>query len=479
MENTRIYKILTKTSIPMLNRFHKFMNSPYFNVNSKLIQLIDILINDIKSKKAVTSKQEIWIKTKMEGPYKDVKFRKLCNDLLERFEKFLVIEEMEKDKPLKANLLIRSLKENKFSELIDKHITKTSLEFSRNIDISSEIHLHKYNYEKNLQNLKSKFEKKEDIKTNLKKESFESMSFNLDTYYFIEKIRHASDISTWTKQYKIEFDIDITNIINQISQDQLNTSPALKIYYFIYQLLYSEEDSEKYFLLKEMAKKEIYKFPKIEQSEIFDALFSYCIRHVNKNNTPFLHEYLDLNDWGINEELTLKNGILSPTSFRNYVVIGLRVGEFDRVENYINKNIILLEHKRRDNALNFNLARLAWYKKDFQTTLSYLQKVNYDDIWYNVNSKNYLMAVYYDLEEFDVLESTIDSFLAFLRREKSINENFKKAHMDFARYLKMLLKLPIGNKSKALSLKEKINSEKNMINKTWLLEKIDELLTKK
>ena len=89
------------------------------------------------------------------------------------------------------------------------------------------------------------------------------------------------------------------------------------------------------------------------------------------------------------------------------------------------------------------------------------------------------MAVYYDLEEFDVLESTIDSFLAFLRREKSINENFKKAHMDFARYLKMLLKLPIGNKSKALSLKEKINSEKNMINKTWLLEKIDELLTKK
>jgi len=477
LENTRIYKVLKNTTVPMLNRFKKFIDSPYFNVNNRLRLMTDILINDIKSKNAVSSKQKLWELIEMPGEYKDLKFRKLCNDLLERFEKFLVIEEMEKDSPLKSNLLIKSLKDNKLNELINKNIVKTHLDFERNIDISSEIHLHKYNYEKNLQSLKTKYEKKEDVKINLKKESFKSMSHNLDIYYFIEKLRHANDISTWTKQYKIEFNVDVKNIINQITEEQFERSPALKIYYLIYLLLSEEVDSDKYFELKELAEREIQNFPKIEQSEIFDALFSYCVKWVNKNDLKFHKEYLNINEWGISESFVLKNNKLSPTSFRNYVVIGLRIGEFNRVEKYITDNIYLLDKSFQENALNFNLARVSFYKKEFNLVLDYLNKVNYADIWYNLNSKILLMAAYYELDEIFALEAMFDSYSIFLRREKSLETIRKKRHLDFITILKKLVNF--SSKDKLQKIKKDLIYTKFVINKTWLLEKIDELLNKK
>ena len=196
---------------------------------------------------------------------------------------------------------------------------------------------------------------------------------------------------------------------------------------------------------------------------------------MNKGDIEFTKEYLDIHEWGIREELILKNGILSPTSFRNYVIAGLRIGEMERVEKYINNNLHFLEEYRRDNALNFNLARLNWWKKDYEKVLEYLNKVNYDDIWYNINSKNYLLASFYEMDEIDALYSNIDSFVAFLRREKSLDATRKRRHINFTNFLKRLINKS-ENKAQLSKLKEEVEAEKEIVNKSWLLEKIEEQL---
>ncbi|MBT8232265.1 MAG: hypothetical protein HKO66_11010 [Saprospiraceae bacterium] len=458
-----------------MNRFHKFMYSPYFNKNEKLIKLSDQLINDIKKKNAVKSKAELWKIIGFVDKYIDLKFRKICNDLLERFENFLIVEKLEADPLLKSNLLLTTLKENNLEILIDKHISKTSTIFKRSIDVSSDYFLQKYSYEKAIQNLKSRYQKKEDVKKYLDKESFNLLNIHIDAFYIIEKLRRAIDTITWNKQFKTEIEVDIKFIPQLIKGIELNKYPAIEIYWLIYKMLTIENSEEVYFNLKEKAKKEIYGFPKSEQVEIFDALFSYCVQHVNRGNLDFYVEYLGIQDWGINEELILQKGILSPTSFRNYVIAGLRIGEYQRVEQYINKNIHLLESTRQDNALNFNLARVNFYKKNFNETVSHLNKVSFDDIWYNLNSKSLLLAAYYELDEIFVLDSTIESYSTFLRREKSIHDNYRKLHLNFVKFLRMITKITNPNTKKVQSLKEKIIAEKQCINKQWLLDKIDEL----
>ena len=474
-ENTRIFRLLSALDPVTLNRFEKFIYSPYFNKNQKITNLFDIVNNDLRTGKAVRSKEELWEEIGFSGPYKDIKFRKLCNDLVERYERFVIVEKMESDELLKSNLLLSALKEFGNEILIEKHLSKSGTVFERTPDRSSDFFLQKYLYEKALQSLKTNYEKKEDIGKYINKDSYLKLQRQLNGFYVLENLRYAIDIITWSKQYKTEIDVELDEIVKLIQSENLDNIISVKVYWLIYQTLTEEDSKELYYQLKELARQEIYVFPKSEQAEIFDALFSYCIKWVNRGDKEFLREYLDIHEWGIREEFILKKGILSPTSFRNYVVIGLRLDDFERVENYINTNIKLLEEFRRENALNFNLARVQWYKKNFDEVISYLSRVNYDDIWYNINSRYYLLASYYELDELDVLESSIDSFLAFLRREKSIDTNRKKNQIHFANFLKRLVRYQT-DKQKLLKLREELEDNKTVFNRSWLIEKIDELI---
>ena len=473
-ENTRIYKLLSNLDAVTLNRFAKFIHSPYFNVNEKITNLFDILHNALKKGIAVQSKEELWNKVGFAVDYKDIKFRKLCNDLVERFEKFLISEQLDKNELLKTNLLIEAIKDENIEELLDKHLSKSVNIFDREIDRSSSFFLQKYLYDKKLMNLKTDYERKENIEKYTSKETYSKLSLNLSSFYIIERLRYNIDIITLNRQYKTEISTDIHQILPLINDDILEQNISIKIYITIYEMLTNLSDKSLFYKLKDIAVEHLFSFPQVEQAEIFDALFSYCVMWVNKGDIEFHSEYLDIHDWGIKEEYILIDGKLSPTSFRNYVFTGLRLKEFERVEKYINNNIVLLDEPKQSNALHLSLARLEFYRQNFDEVISQLNLVNYDDIWYNLNARTLLLAAYYELDEVDPLYYQMDAFSSFLRREKSLNQR-KHRYLNFISYLKRIVN-SYGNKSKIQKIKEKLTEDNQVVNKPWLLEKIDEQL---
>ena len=477
MESTRIYKVLKLLSIPQLNRFLKFIKSPYHNVNVSIERLAVYLTKSIKESKVMDDKETIWTSLSSKKEYSDLRFRKLCNDLLDRFENFLIIENLEKNQILQSNLLLDSIRKNKFGLLVEKHIAKSSIEIERAVDQSSDFYLQKYFYEKTIQNLKSNYEKKVDLKKG-KRRSYNQLSKNLDAFYVIEKLRLATDLETWKKMYKSDESIDLGVSLEILDKYQFDNIPSVEIYRLMYNVYKDASNTNSYYKLKEKALNHISSFPKDEQREIFDVLVSFCIKLVNKGEMKFLKETLYLYDWGIEESIILDKGKLSPTTFRNYVVAGLRISEFDKIETFIKTNSLLLNEDRKENAVNFNLARVSFYRKDFNKVLEYLNKVNYEDIWYNVNSRTLLLATYYELHEWDTLDSNIDTFSTFLRREKSLGDAKRKSYKSFVNYLKKLQNSSY-KKSKLLDLQQKIIADKNVTTKQWLLEKIEESIMRK
>lgn len=476
MRQTRIYQILESLERKKLNRFKKFINSPYFNVNKSIILLGETLIESLKADIEIVSKESIWSKIHDDKTaYSDLKFRKLCNDLLERFERFLIYEELETEKLLQANLLLDSIKTNKFERLIEKQVKKSNRLIEREIDQSAEYYLRVYFNKKILQNLKTNYEKKADIKNALNKLSYIDLSQNLDSFYVIEKLRHATDILTWRKLYKTDIAIDLGFTLDIVEKYDLQSIPAVKVYVLMYKLMSNLGTNEDYEELKLFSRKVIDNFPREEQREILDVQLSYVIKDVNKGDKNAVLEMVKLYEWGIDSEVILSQGYLSPTTFRNYVVGGLRLGLFDKMEEFIKSKQHLLEESGRDNAVNFNLSRVAFYKKNFEEVLFYLNKVNYEDVWYSINSRVYLLAAYYELQEFDALESQLESFSTFLRREKSIQEMKRSSHYNFANRLKNVYKNSL-NKDKLRLLRQELADDANVFNKSWLLEKIDELL---
>jgi len=471
LESTRIYKILSSLSVPELNRFQKFINSPYHNVNARITGLAVFLIDKIKAKDHLNiDKEEIWSIIEKKVPFSDLKYRKVCNDLLEKFEKFLILEELDSNNILKSNLLLNKIEDEMYNNLIEKHISKSSREIERELIRSSDFYLQKYFYEKAILNLKANFEKKVDLKKG-KRESYDKLISNLDAFYLIEKLRLSTDIENWKKMFKSDENIDLGIPMEIIKDFDFNNFPAVEIYKLMFDLQKIDSQKELYTELKTRAFKSIDLFTEKEQRSIIDVLLNYCIKSINKGKLEFYNETLIIYDWGIDNELILENGKLSHSSFRNYIVSGLRIGEFDLVENFITNNAKLLDDDKKENAMNFNLARVSFYRKDFEKVLSYLNMVTYEDLWYNVNSKMLLLATYYELDEENALESSLDAFITYCRRDKKMDSQKKALYYNFAKSLKKFTS--IYSKNKLIKFKSEVDLITIMANKKWLLDKIE------
>jgi hypothetical protein len=180
----------------------------------------------------------------------------------------------------------------------------------------------------------------------------------------------------------------------------------------------------------------------------------------------------------LTKDIILQNNQLSPTTYRNIVPIALRVSEFTWAENFIHDYAPYVDEKYRNNAVEFSLARLEFYRRNFDKVLRHLHRVTYDDVWYNLNVKSIMILAYYELDEYDALESLLQSFRMYIKREKSLSEDRKNHYLNLIRFTGILMKLSGRDQDKLKKLKEEATAAKGVVSKPWLMEKIDELIKK-
>lgn len=129
----------------------------------------------------------------------------------------------------------------------------------------------------------------------------------------------------------------------------------------------------------------------------------------------------------------------------------------------------------RQNAINYNLANLYFSKKEFDKVIPLLQKVEYEEIYYSLNSKALMLSTYYELDEYMFLGSFFESFKNYLTRNKNVSQSNKIRYLNLIKYTKKLVESSQYSKSKLTKLKEDIKADSSY-GKNWLLEKVDELI---
>lgn len=473
MKDSKLYSTLSSFNTKQLNRFDKFVRSPYFNSNESLIKLFEIIHGLLKGNKEI-SEIAAWNSIFLKKEFDQAKFRKMLSDLIALSEAFLIQEELSYSKLLKQNLLLQSIKRNKVISIQKKVVSNSIKEADRRKEQSSEYFLQRYNIEKNHYNLTTHFEKKTKKKSITASDDLQKLSKKLDIFYLIEKMRHGTDLLKWSVMYKSDIDFtqfDFTSKL--IERSNYLEIPAVNIFYNIFKAFKDEHNPKHYFKAKEMMLEHLDDFPFTEQQDIYDSMTSYCVGKVNKGEKEFIPEALEMYKTGVDTGISLIDGELSPTTFRNIVIIALRYGYMNFAIEFINEKADLIKNKFRNNALNFNLARVYFYKKDHDKVLEHLNQVDFDDVWYNINSKAMLIATYYETDEFDVLESLLTSYAAFIRREKSLDETRRQRYLNFVKLVKKLIKIfPVTNE-KLDKIKDEVKNTKAIINRNWLYERIE------
>jgi uncharacterized membrane protein YheB (UPF0754 family) len=415
-------------------------------------------------------KEAIWKVIQPGRKFDDVRYRKLCSELLKLVESFLAQEHYQANPLYQATYLLEAVSRKKMDKLFNSSI-KTARRLSKQQPYKpGNFYFYQYQVEKSYQELS------EHEYDRASKRNYENILENLDKFYLAEKLRYycsmLSHESVSSHKYKFLFK---DAIIEHLNQKGYLETPPISIYHQICMSQLEPEEEKYFFTLKELAKESIEQFPPNEAEQIYAVASNYAIKKVNSGNSKFLQEYFEIYQELIDKELIYKDGELSPYVFRNIILSALRLGKYDWTEDFINNFSERIPEGLRENAVSFNLAQLYFKREQYEKVLELLNTVEYEDFTYNLNSKTILIMTYYEMDEIDPLDFLMESFRTYLNRHKEIPENRRKLYVNLIKFTKKLTKLIPGDKKNLKKLKEEVLNTKGIASGDWLLQKITEL----
>ncbi len=471
----KLYTILQSFDKIELNRVEKYINSPYFNKSKHLIQLFELLVKHIESKKSgdldnETARGKVWKKLFGSDPYDDVRYRKLNSDLLKLVEGYLAQQVYDENPLHQATYLIEAVGKRKLEKLYNTTMKAARRLSEQQLYRPASYYLHQYQIERNYYEL-TDFEMKREDKSNI-----EEIIDNLDRFYLAEKLRYYCSILSQQNIVSMEYQLlFIDEIVEHIKKYKYENVPPIALYYQIYLTQKEPDDTSHYYKLKELLDKHALQFSKNEAFTMYTTAINYCIRKLNKGQQEFLKETFGHYEALLKKEILFVDNHLTPWTFNNIVIISLRLDKYEWTENFIQNYKHRLSEEFRENAVTFNLARVYWYQKKHDKVITLLRQVEYEDITYNLSSKAMLMCTYYETDEIEPLYSLMESFRVFLNRHKSIPEQRRNNYLNLIKFVKKLTQVVPNDKKGILKLKEEIEQTSNIADIKWLKEKIGEL----
>lgn len=481
MKDRKIIKALSKLNVYELNSFRKFLISPYFNQNEACTTFFDLINDALRNGQNFDelSNEVIWQKIYGDVPYVDVKLRKLSSDLFALFEDYIAQKAMEGDEALTLYLKLKAYKNRNLKDLYSSAVAMVEYSNKKQKDKNAEFYLNQFNVEKTLLDLKDQdglIDRKSNLNSNL---NLEEISINLDVFYIAEKLKYYVTLLNLNKTYNLNKKILGIELILKLAKSPVfKDYPPIAIYYTISLTFTDDQNLDLFYKLKELVNKYLYLFPEQEAKSIFEYCITYAVIKVNKGNIVFEKEAFELYHKGLSEKLLLFENKISTTNFRNIVFYGCRLGEYDWVENFIETYAVNLDDKIRESNVSFSLARLEWYRKDYRKVIGHLVSTEYAEVFQALLSRTLLLLSYYELKENESLSFLLNSFKLYLDREKTLVSQRKSPYYNLIKYVRILIKFTSKDKPKLQKLKTDVMNTEWIVNKAWLLEKIDELLLK-
>jgi len=477
MRETKSFIALSSLDVYELNRFKKFVHSPYFNVNERITHLFTLFETFIRdTPDASFDKKHIWKQIYPEREYNDTVLRKLNSDFLKLLEQFLAQNQFDQNPLHRANYLLKALSARKLDKLYKSSISSARRLSEHQLERTASYYYYQYQIEKNLYSLSNAFEKKSTIKSDSILENLVTIGHNLDIFYLTEKIRYYYTFITLKNIAPVEKEVfPIENIVEEIEKLDYESYPPLAIYYQIYKTFALNKGDEDFKKMKQLVSQHLEIFPIGEAKDIYEATINYCVGKVNQGHQEYFQEMFDLFQYGLEAKLLILDNQMDPAVFRNICITGLRLKKFDWTELFIQNFSQYLAANYRENAIIFNRARLETYKRNFEKVIELLREVTFEDLVYELSSKALQIVAYYELDEYEVLISFLSSFSALLRRNTKLPQRRKNNYQKLIFFTRKLIRLTPRMKTEIQKLKDEIETSDNFADKTWLLEKIAEL----
>ncbi len=466
MKSGKLWLLFLTFTPKELKRFAKTLNSPIFNQEGAVLRLFNWMAKQKEKKAYRISEEKAFLYAYPEkDKYNSAAFHALKSRLLGIMEKFL---QMEREEQLKITTEIDMLeiyRERNLSKHFEQKLKRIKKNKGKEGVRNSDFHYSSYRIEREIFEMQGRGNRTKE--TNL-----QTLNRQLNTFFILEKLKYAVVMESHKAVYKSEYEQPMLPfILELVKNDGFLEMPEMAIYFYCYQALKNPDDEENFNQLKLLIQKNNQLFSKNELKDIYTIANNYCVKRINNGAENYLQELFDLYISGLDAGVFLTSGVLSRWSYTNIVTAGLRLKEFEWLAKFIQEYKNILEEDFQESIYAYNLSRLYHVKKKYDEAMSLLIQVDLKDVLINISAKVLLTKIYFELEEFEALESLLASFKKYLRRNKVISYH-KTNYSNFVYYTQKILQLNQFDKIKKQKLKEEVNQAEILTEREWILEQL-------
>jgi hypothetical protein len=459
----RLLYLLANLTPHELQRFRRFVASPYIidsDMYSRLMTAIPtpFAVENVNEKKVET---DIWQAVFGEKPFEKSRYNRLLSDTTAYLLQFLAMEEARNTLAHDDFYLAKALEKRNLEGFYEKSIATAQYNLQQQPLRDTDF----YENDWAQQRLILRHSQGEKLRT--ERNNLQELHRSLDCFFVLEKLRRICEVLN--HESVLQHKYDIKGVDETLAFAKYYTDEAtINVYLAVYALLTQKTENE-FFTLKNLLEIHQNCFTTIEQRELFTYCLNYCIKQINSSNEAYFQHYLSIFWLILPQKILFLNENLPISDYKNAIAIGLRVGEYERIAQFIQEYSSFLPDEFRSNAISYNLAKLYFAKKEFTKVIDTLNTVQYDNVFYALDSRWTLLKTYYELDEITVLESQIDAFRLYLLRNKTIATSTKKQYKQLLQYLKKIIALQSKSQKERQTFADFLLLQNVVADKKWLI----------
>ncbi len=463
MEKSRLTALLRTLTKEELRDLKKFVRTPFFNQRREVTALLDVLEKSLKTGRDVPDKQLIFRQVFPAGPYDDHRLRMAMSFLFRITGQFLTVKEFLDDirqyRRRLAAIFRRRRLTGQFSGVWEDASIAQQQQPLRNADFFEEKYqllLEKYRFDVDTQSAD--------------RIDFQELSDQLDLAFLARKLWQACFMLSHQTVHNTAYDFGMLDAaLAYARQKNALDTPAVAVYYYCYLALTKPGEKSHFQQFKHLLMQHAQAFPSDELRDLYLLAVNFCIRQYNAGNPDYLPEQFDLYKEGFANQYFITDGALSRYTYQNAATIGLVMRDLEWVERFVHDYRPFLKGEHREGLFSFNLARLEYQRRDLGKALQLLQRAEYKDLLLNLAAKTLQLKIFYELCEFDLLESHLQAIRTFIRRKKVMGYH-RENYMNTINFVQKMLEISPFDKDMRAALRTEIEGTKAVAEKDWLLQ---------
>ncbi len=463
LEKSRLFRLLTTLSTREQTQFDRFLCSPYFNQREDVIRLWHWWRS--KENDAPYSKETIWQQIYPDKDWHTGQFRLVMSYLTKLVEKFLAAESLLEDDFRLKMVLAQRWREQRQPELQRDSLRDAQKLLNKQAHRNADFFLNEYEWQ--LEWYRQAYARQPD-----KAVDIQSLGDSFERAIAAKKLQQDCLLQAHDQIYQLNYQPGKLNtFFQELTTDELPDDPIIRLYWHCSRMLREPNNEVHFEYFKDLLVAQGDQLPPEEARDLHLLAINHGIRRVNEGARRYFQDVMDLYRAGLEQTYLLRNGLLSRFTYHNIVAVALQIDDSAWAKEFIEDWTSSLERRFRERMYNYSRAKIAYVEQAYEEALSFLQQSNYHDPLLNLGARALLLKIYYELDEWDALQSHLDAFQNYLRRRAGLGYH-RANYRNLIRYTRKLLRLQPRDQLTRERLQMQIEAEDLLTEKDWLLKQL-------